>query len=417
VENAPTAAPPYEEKQVNRKVGLFCVLAGLAASPATAQISDNAVRIGIITDMNGIYGDAGGKGSVVAAQLAAEDFGGKILGAPIEITSADHQNKPDIASNLARQQYDVAGLDAIADGGSSAAALAMENVSRDRKKILLLSGPATTEITGKNCSPYTTHWMYDTYALAAAPPAGIIQQGGDSWFFITADYAFGHSMEAQASKRVKSEGAKLLGSVRAPLDTSDFSSFLLQAQSSGAKVIALATAASDTTNAIKQAHEYGIVGGKTQIVTFLLFINDVHSMGLENGQGLVSSTTYYHDLDDGSRAFAKRFWDRMGRPPSIVQAGVYSSVHHFLKAVQETKTDDGTKVADWMLATPVNDAFTHNVRIRADGRVLRDLYVTQVKTPAESKAPWDYWKVIATIPGEKAWTPESESECPLLKAK
>jgi branched-chain amino acid transport system substrate-binding protein len=398
----------------------ICILLGLAViaiSPASAQMSDNVIRIGIVTDMNGIYADAGGKGSVVAAQLAADDFSGKILGTPIEITAADHQNKPDIAANLARQQYDAGGVDAIADGGSSAAALAMENISRDRKKILLLSGPATTEITGKNCSPYTTHWMYDTYALAAAPPEGVIRNGGDSWFFIAADYAFGRSMETQAAKRVTAGGGKLAGSVRAPLDTADFSSFLLQAQSSGAKVIALATAASDTTNAIKQAHEFKILGGDKQIVTFLLFINDVQAMGLDNAQGLVSSTTYYHDLDDGSREFAKRFWDKMGRPPSIVQAGVYSSVHHYLKAVASLKTDDGTKVAAEMLATPVNDAFTHNARIRADGRVLRDLYVTQVKTPAESKRPWDYWKIISTIPGDRAWTPENESDCSLLKSK
>ena len=400
---------------MKRRIGIFLGLAVVAVSPAFAQMSDNVIRIGIVTDMNGIYADAGGKGSVVAAQLAADDFGGKILGTPIEITAADHQNKSDIAANLARQQYDAGGVDAIADGGSSAAALAMENVSRDRKKILLLSGPATTEITGKNCSRYTTHWMYDTYALAAAPPEGVLRNGGDSWFFIAADYAFGRSMETQAAKRVKAGGGRLAGSVRAPLDTPDFSSFLLQAQSSGAKVIALATAASDTTNAIKQAHEFKILSADMRIVTFLLFINDVHAMGLENAQGLVSSTTYYHDLDDGSREFAKRFWDKMGRPPSIVQAGVYSSVHHYLKAVESIKTDDGSKVAAEMLATPVNDAFTHNARIRSDGRVLRDLYVTQVKTPAESKAPWDYWKIISTIPGDRAWTPENESDCSLLK--
>jgi branched-chain amino acid transport system substrate-binding protein len=402
---------------MKNRIGFLIVLASLVAPPAFAQMSDNSIRIGIVNDMNGIYADAGGKGSIVAAQLAAEDFNGKVLGTPIEIVSADHQNKPDIAANLARQQYDTGGVDAIADGGSSAAALAMQNVSRDRKKILLLSGPATAEITGKSCSPYSTHWMYDTYALAAAPPQGVLRNGGDTWFFITADYAFGHSMESEAIKRIKAGGGKLLGSVRTPLDTPDFSSFLLQAQGSGAKVLALATAGSDTSNAIKQAHEFKILGGGTQVVVFLMFINDVQAMGLENGQGLVSSTTYYHDLDDGSRAFAKRFWDKMGRPPSIVQAGVYSSVHHYLKAVEAAKTDDGTKVAAQMQAMPVNDAFTHNATIRADGRVLRDLYVTQVKTPAESTHPWDDWKIIATIPGDKAWRPASESECPLLSSK
>jgi branched-chain amino acid transport system substrate-binding protein len=389
----------------------------MAFAPAFAQMSDNVVRIGVINDMNGIYADAGGKGSIVAAQLAADDFGGKILGTAIEIVSADHQNKPDIAANLARQQYDAGGVDAIADGGSSAAALAMQNVSRERKKILLLSGPATAEITGKACSVYSTHWMYDTYALAAAPPEGVLRSGGDSWFFITADYAFGHSMESEATRRIKAAGGKILGSVRAPLDTPDFSSFLLQAQGSGAKVLALATAGSDTSNAIKQAHEFRILDNGTQVVIFLMFINDVHAMGLENGQGLVSSTTYYHDLDDGSRAFAKRFWDKMGRPPSIVQAGVYSSVHHYLKAVEAVKTDDGTKVAAQMQAMPVNDAFTHDAKIRTDGRVLRDLYVTQVKKPSESMHPWDYWKIVATIPGDKAWRPQSESECPLLSGK
>jgi branched-chain amino acid transport system substrate-binding protein len=402
---------------MKKRLGVLAFLASAAVSPAFAQVSDNVVRIAIINDMNGIYADAGGKGSIVAAQLAAEDYGGKVLGVPIEIVSSDHQNKPDVASNLARQAYDTGGVDAIADAGSSAAALAMQNVSRDKKKIILMSGPATAEITGKSCSPYSTHWMYDTYALAAAPPEGMLRQGGDTWFFITADYAFGKSMESEAIKRVKDGGGKIVGSVRTPLDTPDFSSFLLQAQGSGAKVLALATAGSDTSNAIKQAHEFRIMGGDTKVVTFLMFINDVEAMGLENGQGLVSSTTYYHDLDDGSREFSKRFWDKMGRPPSIVQAGVYSSVHHYLKAIEAAKTDDGTKVAAQMLALPVNDAFTHNVKIRADGRVLRDLYVTQVKSPAESKQPWDYWKIIATIPGDKAWRPEKESECPLLSSK
>jgi branched-chain amino acid transport system substrate-binding protein len=402
---------------MNRFLNVAVALASMAVAPVFAQMSDNVVRIGVINDMNGIYADAGGKGSIVAAQLAADDFGGKVLGTAIEIVSADHQNKPDIAANLARQQYDAGGVDAIADGGSSAAALAMQNVSRERKKILLLSGPATAEITGKACSAYSTHWMYDTYALAAAPPEGVLRSGGDSWFFITADYAFGHSMESEATRRIRANGGKIVGSVRAPLDTPDFSSFLLQAQGSGAKVLALATAGSDTSNAIKQAHEFRILDDGTQVVIFLMFINDVHAMGLENGQGLVSSTTYYHELDDGSRAFAKRFWDRMGRPPSIVQAGVYSSVHHYLKAVEAAKTDDGTKVAAQMQAMPVNDAFTHDAKIRADGRVLRDLYVTQVKKPSESTHPWDYWKIVATIPGDKAWRPQSESECPLLSGK
>lgn len=391
------------------------LMAALMSSAAHAEVSDNVVRIGILNDMTGIYADAGGKGSIVAAELAAEDFGGKVAGAKIEVISGDHANKPDIASNLAREEYDTQGVDAIADGGSSAAALAMQNISRDRKKIILFSGPATAELTGKSCSHYSTHWMYDTYALAAAPPTGVLARGGDTWFFITADYAFGKSMEAEATKRVQAAGGKIIGSVRSPLDTPDFSSYLLQAQGSGAKVLALATAGSDTSNAIKQAHEYNVIGGKTQVVTFLMFINDVHAMGLKNGQGLISSTTYYHDLDDGSRAFAKRFWDKMGRPPSIVQAGVYSSVHHYLKAVAAAGTDDGTKVADKMRELPVEDSFTHGAKIRADGRVLRDLYVTEVKTPEESKGPWDYWKIVSTIPGDKAWRPASESDCPLLK--
>lgn len=391
----------------------LCIL----ATPAMAQFSDNAVKIGILTDIGGIYADMGGKGSIVAAQLAAEDFGNKIGGIPIEIISGDHQNKPDSASNIARQMYDTQGVDAIADGGSSAAALAIENVSRDRRKIFLASGAATAEITNKACSPYTTHWAYDTYALAAAPPKGVIKTGGDTWFFITADYAFGQSMETEATKRVAAEGGKVLGKVRAPLDTPDFSSFLLQAQSSGAKVLALATAGGDTSNAIKQANEFKILGDKIRAVTFLTFINDVHAIGLENGQGLTSSTTYYHDLDDGSRAFAKQFWDKMGRPPSLVQAGIFSSITHYLKSIQALNSDDGTKSAAQMLATPVNDVITHDVKIRADGRVLRDLYITEVKKPSESKAPWDYWKVISTIPGDKAWRPVEESECPLLKVK
>ncbi len=391
-------------------LALTCV----AASPAFAQVSDNVVRIGVLNDMSGIYADAGGKGSIYAAQLAADDFNGKVLDKPIEIVSADHQNKADVASNISRQWFDTGGVDVIADGGASNAALALQNVARDRKKVLLLSGPATVELTGKSCSPYGFHWMYDTYGLAGGPTTDVVKRGGTSWFFIAADYAFGVSMEAEATKRAKAAGATVLGSVRSPLDTPDFSSFLLQAQSSGAKVIALATAGSDTSNAVKQAHEFGILNGKVQIVAFLTFINDVHAMGLDNAQGFVSSTTYYHDLDDGSRAFAKRFWDKMGRPPSIVQAGVYSSVVHYLKSVTAAGTDDGTKVAAQMHAMPVNDAFTQDATIRADGRVLRDLYVTEVKKPSESKGPWDYWKVIATIPGKDAWRPAKDGGCPLM---
>jgi branched-chain amino acid transport system substrate-binding protein len=391
------------------------LIAGFMSSSALAQISDHVVRISILNDMTGIYADAGGKGSIVAAELAAEDFGGKVAGASIEVVSGDHANKPDIASNLARKAYDAEGVDVIADGGSSAAALAMQNVSREKKKMILLSGPATAEVTGKSCSPYSFHWMYDTYALAAAPPEGVLKRGGDTWFFITADYAFGKSMEAEATKRIQAGGGKIVGGVRAPLDTPDFSSYLLQAQGSGAKVMALATAGSDTSNAIKQAQEYKVIGPNTQVVTFLMFINDVNAMGLKDGQGLISSTTYYHDLDEGSRKFAKRFWDKMGRPPSIVQAGVYSSVVHYLKAVASTNTDDATKVADKMRETPVEDAFTHGAKIRADGRLLRDLYVTEVKKPEESKGLWDYWKIVATIPGDKAWRPAAESDCPLLK--
>ena len=391
-------------------LGLTC----LAASSAFAQVSDNVIRIGVLNDMTGIYADAGGKGSIFAAQLAADDFKGKVLDKPIEIISADHQNKADVASNISRQWFDTGGVDVIADGGASNAALALQNIARDRKKVLLLSGPATVELTGKSCSPYGFHWMYDTYGLAGGPTTDVVKRGGTSWFFIAADYAFGQSMEAEATKRAKAAGATVLGSVRSPLDTPDFSSFLLQAQSSGAKVIALATAGSDTSNAVKQAHEFGILNGKVQIVAFLTFINDVHAMGLDNAQGFVSSTTYYHDLDDGSRAFAKRFWDKMGRPPSIVQAGVYSSVMHYLKSVAAAGTDDGTKVAAQMHAMPVNDAFTHDVTIRADGRVLRDLYVTEVKTPSESKGPWDYWKVIATISGKDAWRPAKDGGCPLM---
>ncbi|MCP1845126.1 branched-chain amino acid transport system substrate-binding protein [Bradyrhizobium sp. USDA 4524] len=391
------------------------LVAGFMSSSALAQVSDNVVRISILNDMTGIYADAGGKGSIVAAELAAEDFGGKVAGAMIEVVSGDHANKPDIASNLARKAYDAEGVDVIADGGSSAAALAMQNVSREKKKIILLSGPATAEITGKACSPYSFHWMYDTYALAAAPPEGVLKRGGDTWFFITADYAFGKSMEAEATKRIQAGGGKIVGGVRAPLDTPDFSSYLLQAQGSDAKVMALATAGSDTSNAIKQAQEYKVIGPNTQVVTFLMFINDVNAMGLKDGQGLISSTTYYHDLDDGSRKFAKRFWDKMGRPPSIVQAGVYSSVLHYLKAIAATNTDDADKVAAKMREMPVEDGFTHGAKIRADGRLLRDLYVTEVKKPEESKGPWDYWKIVATIPGDKAWRPVEESKCPLLK--
>ena len=383
--------------------------------PAQAQVSDDVVRVGVLNDQSGLYADNTGQGSVVAARMAAEDFGGKLLGKPIEIVFADHQNKADIGSNITRQWIDEGGVDAIADVGNSAVALAVQAITRDKGRVHLNTGAASSDLTGKDCSPTGFSWVYDTYALASGTGKALVKQGGDTWFFLSADYSFGQALERDTSKFIKEAGGKVLGSVRVPLNTNDFSSFLLQAQGSGAKVIGLANAGGDTINSIKQAAEFGIVKGGQRLAGLLVFLNDIHALGLETAQGLVITTPFYWDQNDETRAWTRRFVERHGKPASYIQAGTYSAVMHYLKAIAAAGTDDGRTVAAKMKALPVDDFMTKGAQVREDGRVMRDMYLVQVKSPAESKYPWDYYKILTTIPAAEAYRPLSEGNCPFVK--
>jgi branched-chain amino acid transport system substrate-binding protein len=387
-----------------------CILAGGAAAQG---FQNDGVKIGVLTDMSGTYSDIAGQGSVVAAQMAIEDFGKQINGKDVEVVSADHQNKADISSATARQWYDAEGVDAIFDLVTSATALAVREVAREKGKIDMVSGAATTALTGKACSPTGFHWAYDTAALANGTGGATVKNGGDTWFFITADYAFGHALEADTSAVIEKDGGKVLGAVRHPFPNSDFSSFLLQAQASGAKVIGLANAGQDTTNAIKQAAEFGIVESGQSLASLLMFISDVHSLGLPAAQGLLLTTGYYWDLDEESRPFAKRFFEKTGKMPTMVHAGVYSSVLHYLKAVDAAGTDDGKTVAAKMHEMPVEDFFARNAELRVDGRLVHDMYLARVKKPEDSKEPWDYFDIVTTIPGDQAYKPLS-TDCPLV---
>ncbi|GAC1551461.1 MAG: ABC transporter substrate-binding protein [Beijerinckiaceae bacterium] len=387
--------------------------AALAMSHAQAQ---DAVKIGILNDQSGVYADFGGKWSVEAAHMAIEDFGGKLFGKPIELISADHQNKPDLAVGIARRWYDVENVDAIIELTTSSVALAVQQLSKDKKKITITTGAATTDLTGKQCTPYGFHWAYDTHALAVGTGGALVENGGDSWFFVTADYAFGYALEADTSSFVKSKGGKILGSVRHPLNSPDFSSFILQAQSSGAKVIGLANAGLDTANAIKQAAEFGVTqGGKQRLAALLFTLAEVNGLGLQAAQGLVLTEGYYWDMDDKSRAFADRFMKRTGRRPNMIHAGTYSAVLQYLKAVQAANTHDGDAVTKKLHDLPVDDFFARNAHVQANGSMVHDMYLFQVKTPAESKGPWDYYKQLSTIPGEQAFQSVKESGCNLTQ--
>ena len=390
-------------------------LAALASGPANAQFSDDLIKIGVLTDRSGIYSDINGEGSVVAARLAAEEFGNKVAGMPIEIITGDHQNKADIAANLARGWIDTDKVDVVADVPNSAAALAVQGITRDNKRIFLMSGPGSTELTGKQCSPYGFHWTWDNHALAAGTARALVEQGKKSWYFVTADYAFGHSLEAEGASIVKQLGGTVVGSVRHPLGTSDFSSFLLQAQGSGAQVIAFANAGGDTINAVKQAAEFGITQTGQNLAGMLLNINDIHALGLEAAQGLVLTNAFYWDMNDETRAWSKKFEEKTGRKPSMNQAGVYSAVRHYLKAVQAVGTDDADKVTAKMRETPVDDMMMKNAMIGENGRVFDDMYLFQVKAPSESKGPWDYFNLVKTIPAAQAYVDPKESGCPLVK--
>jgi len=410
----------FAERRGTAMKNLFglAMLAGLlTAGAAHAQISDGVVKIGVLNDMSSLYADIGGKGSVLAAQMAVDDFGGKVLDQPIEVISGDHQNKPDIGAGLARKWIDTEHVDTIVDVPTSSVALAVQEVTREKKRVFLMSGPASSDLTGKACSPYGFQWTYDTYALAHGTGGALVKQGGDSWFFITADYAFGHALERDTSEAVKAAGGKVLGSVSVPLNTQDFSSFLLQAQASKAKVIGLANAGGDTINSIKQAAEFGIVAGGQKLAGLLVFLTDVDSLGLKTAQGLTITSAWYWDKDDASRAFAKRFIARNpnGKPPTYTQAGVYTEVAFYLNAIKAAGTDDADKVSAQMRTMKINDFMTKDGWIREDGRIMRDMYLEEVKSPQESKYPFDYFKVLATIPAEQAFRPLKDGGCPLVK--
>jgi branched-chain amino acid transport system substrate-binding protein len=391
---------------------------GLAAGAAQAEITDGAIRLGVINDQSSLYADLGGQGSVVAAKMAVEDFGAAAKGWKVEILSADHQNKADIASNIVRQWIDVDKVDAILDVPNSAVALAVNQIVREKDKVLLVSGAASSDLTGKACSPNTVHWTYDTWALANGTGKAIVKSGGSSWFFLTADYAFGHALERDTAAVVEKLGGKVLGKVRHPLNTSDFSSFLLQAQASKAKIIGLANAGADTTNAIKQAAEFGIVAGGQNLAGLLVFLTDVHALGLQTAQGLIFTEAFYWDANEQTRAFAKRFAPQYkGIHPTMIHAGVYASVLHYLKAVEAAKRDTGKEVVAQMKKMPSEDPLFGKGEIREDGRHVHPMYLFEVKKPSESKGPWDYYKTRATIPADQAFRPLDQGDCPLVTAK
>jgi len=403
---------------VFRKLALAASVALATAGAAHAQVSDGVIKIGVLNDQSSLYADIAGAGGVVAAKMAVEDFGAAKKGMKVEIISADHQNKPEVGSAIARQWYDVDKVDVIVDVPTSSVALAINQVTREKNKLFLVSGAATSDLTGKACSPNTIHWTYDTWMLAHGTGSAIVGTGKKTWFLITADYAFGHALERDTSEVVKAAGGTVLGAVRHPLNAQDFSSFLLQAQTSKAQVIGLANAGGDTINSIKQAAEFGIVKGGQSLAGMLVFISDVHALGLPTAQGLIFTTTFYWDRNDASRAFAKRFAPQNGgKMPTMVQAGIYSSVLHYLKAVEALNSDDGLKVAAKMKEMPTDDPLFGKGRIRADGRKIHDAYLVEVKKPSESKGAWDYYKILATIPAEKAFRPESEGGCDLVAKK
>ncbi|GGC73183.1 ABC transporter substrate-binding protein [Chelatococcus reniformis] len=393
-------------------VTFVCTSPGFAQAP---QGSQAPVKIGVLADLSSVYSDIGGTGAIEAVKMAIEDFGGEVLGRRIEMISADSLNKPDTASAIARQWYDSDGVDMIIDLPTSAIALAVMELSKDRQKIVIVTEAASSDITGKRCSPFTAHWTYDTYANAHTVGSAIVKQGGDSWFFITADYIFGHSVERDTADVVKANGGRVLGSAKAPLNTQDFSSFLLQAQASKAKIIGLANGGADTINSIKQAAEFGIVAGGQKLAAMVMFISDVHSLGLKTAQGLVVTEAFYWDKDDKTRAFGKRFYERTKRMPTMNQAANYSATLHYLNAVKASGTKDAKAVMDKMRATPIKDMFTDNGVLREDGRMVHSMLLLEVKKPEESKGDWDLYKVLAEVPGDQAFRPLKDGNCPLVK--
>jgi branched-chain amino acid transport system substrate-binding protein len=392
------------------------VLALAIIAPAAAQTAGEPVKLGVLTDMTSLYSDINGQGAVIAAQMAIDDFGGTVLGKKVELISADVQNKPDVAVAIANQWYDVQHVDAILGAAASSSSIATLGVAKDKKRMFFAVDPASSDITGKLCNAYTAHWTYDTAALANGTGSAVVKSGGKSWFFLTADYAFGYALERDVSAVVKANGGTVVGSVKVPINTLDFSSFLLQAQSSKAQVIGLANAGGDTINSIKQAAEFGITEGGQKLAGLLVFITDVHSIGLQLAHGLQLTEAFYWDLNDGTRAFAKRFatkWN--GKMPTMIQAGYYSATLHYLEAIKKADTKDADKVMATLKAGPIDDALFGKGYLRADGRKIHDMHLFEVKTPSESNGPYDYYKLIRTIPGEEAFRPMDKGDCPLVK--
>ncbi|MBR1229700.1 MULTISPECIES: ABC transporter substrate-binding protein [unclassified Bradyrhizobium] len=391
------------------------LLAALLPAAVQAQISGDVVKLGVLTDLAGVTADITGKGSVAAAEMAVEEIGGTVVGKPVQVISADHQHKADIGLSIARRWFDVEGVDAIVDVPNSGVALAVQNAAREKKRIALYSGAGTTALTNEQCSPYGFHWTYDTYAVSHGTASAVVKAGGTSWFILASDYAFGHQLQADATKVIEAAGGKVVGALRHPLNTADFSSFLLRAQSSGAKVIGIANAGNDTTNTMKQAGEFGLVQGGQNLAALIFFLQDVHALGLKATQGTYLTTASYWDANEATRSWSKAFMARTGMMPSMLHAGVYGAVRHYLKAVAKAGTDDADKVAAEMRKIPVEDVFSENAQIRDDGRVTRTMYLARVKKPEESRYPWDYLEIVRSIPPEETVWPLSESKCALVK--
>ena len=397
------------------KLAIGAIAIGFVAGAAQAQVSGDVVKIGVMVDKSGVYYANGGPGAVVAVQMAVKDFGGKVLGKPVEVVSADYQNKVDIALTRAREWIDRDNVDMIIESTDSAAAIALQKLGAQKKKVMIFAGSATTALTNNECTPYGIHYVYDTYALATGTGRAVMDSGGDSWYFITADYAFGSALERDTTKVIQEKGGKVLGTVKHPLSASDFSSFLLQAQASKAKVIGFANAGKDTQNAVRQAAEFGLAKSGQKLATLLIFDTDLKGMGLQVAQGLLFTTGYYWDMNDETRAWSNRFYDIHKAMPTMIQAGMYSATMHYLKAVQAANSDDADTVMPKMKATPINDFFAKGGKIREDGRMVHDMYLAEAKKPAESKGEWDLLKIVKTIPGDQAYMPISDSTCPLLK--
>lgn len=400
---------------ITAMLGASVALGG--AAKAAEPISDGVVKIGLLLDMSSLYADITGTGSETAAKMAIEDFGGKVLDKPIEIVTADHQNKADVAGAKAREWFDSAQVDALMDVAASAPALAAQEIAKERNRIAVFNGPGSLRLSNEACGPQSVHYAYDTYALAHTVGQAVVKNGGDTWFFLTADYSFGQDLQKDTTEVVTASGGKVLGAVRHPLNTADFSSFLLQAQASKAKVVGLANAGGDTTNAIKQAAEFGLGASGQKLAGLLVYINDINALGLKTAAGMLLSEAFYWDLNDETRAWSRRFFERTKKMPNMSQAGVYSATMHYLNAVKRAGTDETNAVMAEMRKTPINDFFAKNGRIREDGRMVHDMYLFEVKKPEESKAPWDYYKVVATIPGDQAFQPLEKSRCPLVKKK